>query len=100
MAAARPADRPDAARCGAFSGEGVDGPAGPDHDPVSGCADGSAAYRQPARASVTDGRGGALMGFSLSARSLLRLEGVHPRLVAVAREAIALSPVDFMITEG
>ena len=40
------------------------------------------------------------MGFHLSARSLSRLEGVHPRLVAVAREAIALSPVDFMITEG
>jgi len=40
------------------------------------------------------------MGFALSTRSLNRLEGVHPRLVAVAREAIALSPVDFMITEG
>lgn len=40
------------------------------------------------------------MGFALSARSLNRLEGVHPRLVALAREAIALSPVDFMVTEG
>ena len=40
------------------------------------------------------------MGFALSTRSLKRLEGVHPRLVALAREAIALSPVDFMITEG
>ena len=40
------------------------------------------------------------MGFRLSERSLKRLEGVHPRLVALAREAVALSPVDFMITEG
>jgi len=41
-----------------------------------------------------------MMGFRLSTRSLKRLDGVHPRLVALAREAIALSPVDFMITEG
>ena len=40
------------------------------------------------------------MGFFLSARSMQRLEGVHPRLIALAREAIALSPVDFMVTEG
>lgn len=40
------------------------------------------------------------MGYAFSSRSLQRLEGVHPRLVALAREAIALSPVDFMITEG
>lgn len=40
------------------------------------------------------------MGFGLSKRSLVRLEGVHPRLVALVREAIALSPVDFMVTEG
>lgn len=40
------------------------------------------------------------MGFRLSERSMKRLVGVHPRLVAVAREAIALSPVDFMVTEG
>lgn len=40
------------------------------------------------------------MGFRLSERSMKRLVGVHPRLVALAREAIALSPVDFMITEG
>ena len=40
------------------------------------------------------------MGFHLSGRSLRRLDGVHPRLVALAREAVALSPVDFMITEG
>jgi len=40
------------------------------------------------------------MGFHLSERSLRRLDGVHPRLVALAREAVALSPVDFMVTEG
>ena len=28
------------------------------------------------------------------------MQGVHPRLVALVREAITLSPVDFMITEG
>lgn len=36
----------------------------------------------------------------LSARSMRNLAGVHPRLVAVIQEAIANSPVDFMITEG
>lgn len=40
------------------------------------------------------------MSYRLSTRSLSRLVGVHPRLVAVAEEAITLSPVDFMITEG
>jgi peptidoglycan L-alanyl-D-glutamate endopeptidase CwlK len=40
------------------------------------------------------------MGFGLSKRSLARLDGVHPRLVALVREAIALTPVDFMVTEG
>ncbi len=40
------------------------------------------------------------MGFQLSERSMRRLVGVHPRLTALAREAVALSPVDFMITEG
>ncbi|MDY6924338.1 MAG: M15 family peptidase, partial [Pseudomonadota bacterium] len=40
------------------------------------------------------------MGFRLSERSMRRLEGVHPGLVALAREAVALSPVDFMVTEG
>ncbi len=40
------------------------------------------------------------MSFRLSERSLTRLEGVHPRLVALVREASALTPVDFMITEG
>lgn len=36
----------------------------------------------------------------LSKRSLDRLQGVHPRLVAVVKEASALTPVDFIITEG
>lgn len=40
------------------------------------------------------------MSFRLSQRSLRNLEGVHPRLVALVREALAISPVDFMITEG
>lgn len=40
------------------------------------------------------------MSFRLSERSTKRLDGVHPRLVAVVREAAALSPVDFMVTEG
>jgi peptidoglycan L-alanyl-D-glutamate endopeptidase CwlK len=39
-------------------------------------------------------------GFRFSARSERNLEGVHPDLVAVAREALQLSEVDFMITEG
>jgi len=40
------------------------------------------------------------MSFRLSERSLKRLEGVHPRLVALVRETSALTPVDFMVTEG
>jgi len=40
------------------------------------------------------------MTFRLSERSLRRLAGVHPRLVEVVKEALALTPVDFMITEG
>jgi len=40
------------------------------------------------------------MSFRLSERSLKRLVGVHPRLVALVREAAALSPVAFMVTEG
>lgn len=40
------------------------------------------------------------MSFRLSDRSLKRLEGVHPQLVALVREAAALTPVDFMVTEG
>lgn len=40
------------------------------------------------------------MAYRLSQRSLNRLTGVHPRMVALVKEAITLSPVDFMITEG
>lgn len=40
------------------------------------------------------------MAFRLSERSLRRLTGVHPRLVALVKEAAALTPVDFMVTEG
>jgi peptidoglycan L-alanyl-D-glutamate endopeptidase CwlK len=40
------------------------------------------------------------MAYRLSQRSLARLTGVHPRLVAVIQEAITLTPVDFMVTEG
>jgi len=39
------------------------------------------------------------MSFRLSERSLKRLEGVHPRLVALVREAADLTPVDFMVTQ-
>lgn len=40
------------------------------------------------------------MTFRLSARSRSRLQGVHPDLVRVVERAIALTPVDFMVTEG
>lgn len=40
------------------------------------------------------------MAFRLSARSRTRMSGVHPRLVAVIEEAITLTPVDFIVTEG
>lgn len=40
------------------------------------------------------------MAFRLSARSLSRLEGVHPDLVRVVKRAIELTPVDFMVVEG
>ncbi len=40
------------------------------------------------------------MAFKLSALSMRRLAGVHPALVAVVEEAIKLSPIDFMVTEG
>lgn len=36
----------------------------------------------------------------LSQRSLLRLAGVHPRLVAVVKLAILRTPVDFTVVEG
>lgn len=40
------------------------------------------------------------MSFRLSQRSRSRLNGVHPDLIAVVEDAIRLTPVDFMITEG
>lgn len=40
------------------------------------------------------------MSFRFSARSRRALEGVHPDLVAVAEAALALTPVDFRVTEG
>lgn len=40
------------------------------------------------------------MAFSFSTRSENNLIGVHPDLVRIARRALALSPVDFAITEG
>lgn len=38
--------------------------------------------------------------FRLSARSLYRLEGVHPDLVACVKRAIKLTNIDFMVVEG
>lgn len=40
------------------------------------------------------------MSFSLSTRSLDRLTGVHPDLVAVVKRAIEVTSVDFAVTEG
>jgi peptidoglycan L-alanyl-D-glutamate endopeptidase CwlK len=40
------------------------------------------------------------MGFNLSQRSLMRLDGVDPRLVAVVKKAIQISDIDFMVVEG
>jgi len=41
-----------------------------------------------------------LTNFSFSERSKKNLQGVNPALIAVARRALELSPVDFGITEG
>lgn len=38
--------------------------------------------------------------YSLSKRSLERLDGVHPKLIQLMKEAIKESPYDFMITCG
>lgn len=38
--------------------------------------------------------------FKLGAKSLERLRGVHPDLVAVVKRAITLSEIDFTVTEG
>jgi len=40
------------------------------------------------------------VSFAFSARSLRNLEGVHPDLVRVVHRALALTPTDFLITEG
>ncbi|MEJ2816379.1 M15 family metallopeptidase [Caulobacter sp. CCG-8] len=40
------------------------------------------------------------MTFVLGAKSLERLKGVHPDLVAVVKRAIALTDIDFTVTEG
>ena len=40
------------------------------------------------------------MRFRLSQRSRKAMAGVHPDLVRVIEDAIAITPVDFMITEG
>lgn len=40
------------------------------------------------------------MSFRFSARSRRNLRGVHPDLARVAERALALSEVDFMVTEG
>lgn len=40
------------------------------------------------------------MSFNLSHRSLSKLEGVNPQLVAVVKHAIKLTKVDFGVTEG
>ncbi|MGE8688641.1 MAG: M15 family metallopeptidase [Achromobacter sp.] len=41
-----------------------------------------------------------MSGFILSARSLQRLEGVHPRLVEIVKLAIQRTAVDFTVVEG
>lgn len=40
------------------------------------------------------------MGFKLSKRSLSKLEGVHPDMVATVKRAIELTSVDFGVTYG
>ena len=40
------------------------------------------------------------MAFKLSKRSLDKLEGVHPKLVAVVKRAIETTTVDFGVTFG
>jgi peptidoglycan L-alanyl-D-glutamate endopeptidase CwlK len=40
------------------------------------------------------------MAYTLSEKSLQRLNGVHPDLVKVVKRAIQLTPIDFRITEG
>lgn len=40
------------------------------------------------------------MGFVLGSRSVQRLKGVHPDLVAVVKRAITLTSIDFTVLEG
>jgi peptidoglycan L-alanyl-D-glutamate endopeptidase CwlK len=40
------------------------------------------------------------MTFSLSQRSENSLKGVDPKLVAVVRKAITITPIDFVVIEG
>lgn len=40
------------------------------------------------------------MSFKLSKRSLDSLVGVHPDLVAVVKQAIKITPIDFVVIEG
>jgi len=40
------------------------------------------------------------MSYKLSKRSLDRLEGVHPDIVAVIKRAIEITPIDFTVLEG
>ena len=40
------------------------------------------------------------MGFTFSERSLRNLQGVKPQMQKLAKDALAISEVDFMITEG
>ncbi|WP_156299024.1 M15 family metallopeptidase [Streptobacillus canis] len=40
------------------------------------------------------------MAYNFSKKSLERLEGIHPLLVKVFKEAIKESPFDFLITQG
>lgn len=44
--------------------------------------------------------GGVMGGFKFSQRSEDSLKGVHPDMVRVARRALQLSEVDFVVTEG
>lgn len=41
-----------------------------------------------------------MTSYTLSTRSLKRLEGIHPDLVRVVKLAIQISKVDFMVGEG
>jgi peptidoglycan L-alanyl-D-glutamate endopeptidase CwlK len=41
-----------------------------------------------------------MAGFRLGALSRARLHGVHPDLVRVIERAIAITPIDFRVTEG